>query len=627
MTEIKAAPVGPDRPSRWRRPGLWIGLAVLAFTIWLLASLAVAGWHAQQTRSSVATMTDALRAGNQTVSAAAIEDARSKAGATRSALTSLPITVLNVVPYFHTNLTGAKAILGTTQEVIEAAAATNDLYPALMGDGRQTMVKNGAIDVQLLQDVAPDVARASQHLTAAERYLNEVPAKVSPALRDMVDSTAPDVHRLAKALRTLDGVIPELPTLLGSKKPATYLVVFHNPGELYAGGGAALNMALVQFDNGQMKVIDRGDVAHFFPLAQRVPWDPVAGGPYYADRGARDGFAWSNLHQDFRVAGEDMMRSWKANGGPHVDGIISLDPIALQAAVAATGPIESALYGRITADNLVQKLLVDAYAEADQTKRHEMNQQLIDEMLTRMQHGDAALSVARAVLATAPGQHVRIRLSNDRLAKALHEASLDGAQPDPEPDRIAFYTQNQNASKVDVFQKRSLRHVVRLASDGSADVEQTARITNDVPTAGRSSERTGYLTGWAFHWNIVFLPEGASNVHISANKGDVRKDPRVFTDVDGRTAVRIGRWIPPGGTSVVRVSYSLPAGTFGSDGNLDYRVGVEHQLTLHETDLTVKVIGPSQPTPTAGDWQVQGNEATSRFPVTQPTVLALHFGG
>ena len=45
-----------------------------------------------------------------------------------------------------------------------------------------------------------------------------------------------------------------------------------------------------------------------------------------------------------------------------------------------------------------------------------------------------------------------MHLSGDRLADVPQEARADGAQPDPEPDRIAFYTQNQNASKVDIFQ-------------------------------------------------------------------------------------------------------------------------------------------------------------------------------
>ena len=274
-----------------------------------------------------------------------------------------------------------------------------------------------------------------------------------------------------------------------------------------------------------MEVVDKGAVSsHFFPGNPRVPWDPVARGPYYADENADDGFAWSNLHQDYRITGEDMMRSWVANGGQPVDGVISLDPVALAAAVRATGPIQSPLYGEINADNLVSKLFFEGYNEdpAAQEQRHQVNQQLIDEMLARMQNGNTALTIGRAIFSTAPGHHIRVHLSDDRLAKVLREAQADGAQPDPEPDRIAFYTQNQNASKVDIFQTRMVIHDVPLAADGSATVLQTAKVTNNAPVDGGSplEDRIGYTTRWAFHWNIVLLPDGRPGRETRANPGE-----------------------------------------------------------------------------------------------------------
>jgi hypothetical protein len=309
--------------------------------------------------------------------------------------------------------------------------------------------------------------------------------------------------------------------------------------------------------------------------------------------------------------------------------VVSLDPVALAAAVEATGPIQSQLYGQISADNLIQKLFFEGYNEdpVAQEQRHAVNQQLVDEMLARMQNGNAALVIGRAIFATAPGHHIRIHLSDNRLAEALREAEVDGAQPEPEPDRIAFFTQNQNASKVDIFQTRQVVHDVRLEADGSAVVVQTAKVTNNAPVEGGSplEDRIGYTTRWAFHWNVVLLPEGADDVRIAANPGDIKTDDRVFTDIDGREAVRVGRWIPPGGSSYITVSYRLPDGTFGTEGNLEYRAGVEHQLTINDVDLTVNVTGPSQPTPQEGTWVVTAERASTRFPVTEPTTIALRY--
>ncbi len=617
----------------WRRPRTWILAVVALLALWLLISLALLGWHAKQANAALAAMTDQIAAGDPAAAAESIEKARSNTTAAQSGITSLPISALGVVPYFRTNLTGADTFLDAALEVLDAATVTNDVYARLSGNdgGGEAAFQDGTINVAALQGIEPQIATISDNLSQADEFLAQMPTDISPVLRGYVDEAQSQVDGIQTGLQIYQDILPDLPTLLGEKRPATYLVVFHNPGELYAGGGAALSAALLQFDKGKMEVVDKGAVSsHFFPGNPRVPWNPVARGPYYAEENAKDGFAWSNLHQDYRITGEDMMRSWVANGGQPVDGVISLDPIALQAAVAATGPIESDLYGEINAENMISKLFFEGYNEdpAAQEQRHQINQQLLDEMIKRMQDGNAALSIGRAIFSTAPNHGIRIHLSDDRLAKVLHEARADGAQAEPEPDRIAFYTQNQNASKVDIFQAREVIHDVRLEENGSASVVQTARITNGAPAEGGSpiEDRIGYTTRWAFHWNVVLLPETAEDVKLAANPGEIKTDDRVFTDVDGRKAIRVGRWIPPGGSSYITVSYRLPDGTFGSGGNLEYRVGVEHQLAINSVDLTVNVSGPSKPQSLEGEWTVNGERASTGFLVTEPTTLALGFG-
>ncbi|MEZ5184673.1 MAG: DUF4012 domain-containing protein [Candidatus Nanopelagicales bacterium] len=609
----------------------WV-VAVLALPLaWLLLSLLITGWHAKQASSALNAAAAQMTSGDPVAAADSIDSARSNTEALKNDINSLPISALKLIPYVRTNLEGATVFASSAMHVLDAAQGSNQLFAKMTGsDGsNQPVFANGTIDVAALDPLTPLVDQVDVDLAQAKISLHQVPPDISPLLRKYVDEAQARIDGIQRGISVYRKIKPALPELVGETTPATYLVVFHNPGELYPGGGAALNTAVVQFSEGKMEVLEKGPVSPDF-TNPAVPWDPVSHGPYYAETNAKDGFAWSNLHQDFRTTGENMMRSWVATGHDPVDGVISLDAVALAAAVSATGPIDSQFYGQITADNLVQKLFFEGYNEdpAAQQQRKAVNQQLIDEMLARMQGGTGALSIGRAIFATAPGQHIRIHLSDNRLAKALREAQVDGAQPDPEPDRIAFYTQNQNASKVDIFQTRTVIHDVYLQDDGSATVVQTAKVTNNAPTDGGSplSDRIGYTTRWAFHWNIVLLPESAKDVKLAANPGEIKTDNRVFTDVDGRKAVRVGRWIPPGESSYITVSYRLPDGTFGEQGNLEYRVGVEHQLTINDVDLTVNVSGPSQPRPQEGDWSVNGDFASTRFPVARPTTLALGIG-
>lgn len=621
----------PMKPAFFKRRSTWIWAAVIAVALWFAVTLALTAMHARQANAALNAMVEQVSAGDPQAAQQSIDTARAATTAAQGNVSGLPLAALRIVPYFNTNLSGANQFLDAAQSVLDAAEVSNTLYADLSGaDGQPGVFENGRINISAIEAMQPQVEKIQADLTAAQNTIDQMPESISPVLREVTDKATEQIEGIQKGMRIYEMLRPDLPTLLGQDSPQTYLVVFHNPAELYAGGGASLNAALLEFDKGKMSIVDKGAISsHFFPGNPSVPWDPLAEGPYYDTENATDGFAWSNLHQDFRVAGEDMMRSWVANGGQPVDGVISLDPLALAAAVEATGPIESPLYGEITADNLIEKLFYEGYNEdpAKQIERHQINQQLIEEMLSRMQDGGSALGIARAIFATAPGQHIRIHLTNDREEQALREAAVDGAQPAAQPDRIAFYTQNQNASKVDIFQTRDMVHNVTLKADGSASVTQTTTVTNNAPDNSTPlSQRIGYTTRWAFHWNIAFLPKKAKNVEITANEGEIKTDDTVYTDLDGRKGVRIGRWIPPGESSVITLTYDLPPGTFGTDGNLEYRAGVEHQLLVNEAMLTVNVQGPSQPTALEGEWTVDGNDATTQFPLSEPTTVALGYG-
>lgn len=621
QTDVAAQP----RP-RWRRPRFWVLVVLGALLAWVLLTVLLLGYHGYRTYSSAKATAAALSQGDSQAARNSIAAAQDNAQSAQADLAGLPLAAFRVIPYINTNLTAAQDLLEAGVQGLDAASVVVNNY----GDG--PLVQAQRVNLTAVTNIEPHLPEISGHLSAAEAALADSPVQAAPPLREVTQKAQQGLVDAQKGLQLWQDIGPGLPKLLGSESPQTYLVVFHNPAELYAGGGASLNAALLRVTDGKMEVVEKGAVSRdFFFGNPSVPWDPVAGGPYYDTKNATDGFAWSNLHQDFRVAGEDMLRSWKANGGKHVDGVISLDAAALAAAVRATGPIESPLYGEITADNLIQKLFFEAYNEdpAAQAERQRINQELISQMLARMQEsGGQAASIARAILGTAPGQHIRVYLSGGRYADALHAAGLDGAQPDPQPDRIAFYTQNQNASKVDIFQTRQLVHDVQLAADGSAEVTQTATVTNNAPAEGGSplNDRIGYTTRWAFHWNITLLPEAAEDIQQTIEAEEVKRDDKVYTDVDGRQAVRIGGWIPPGGHSTITVTYRLPAGTFGTDGNLAYRASVEHQLLVNDVALTVDVTGPSQPTPTEGNWTVDGNAATTQFPVTAPTTIGVRFG-
>ena len=245
---------------------------------------------------------------------------------------------------------------------------TNDVYAQLTGD-EQPAFKDGAINVAALQDIEPQIEQVADDLSGADATLQQMPADISPVLRGFVDEAQDQIDGIQRGLQIYETSRPTCHLCSGRIEPATYLVVVPQPRRVVRRWRCGSECSSAAVRQGKMEVVDKGAVSsHFFPGNPRVPWDPVAKGPYYAEENAEDGFAWSNLHQDYRITGEDMMRSWVANGGQPVDGVISLDPVALQAAVAATGPIQSDLYGEINADNMISKLFFEGTTKTRQRR-------------------------------------------------------------------------------------------------------------------------------------------------------------------------------------------------------------------------------------------------------------------
>jgi len=422
-------------------------------------------------------------------------------------------------------------------------------------------------------------------------------------------------------------VLERMPDALGRHGTKTYLLVALNPAELYPGGGAALNAALVRFTDGVLSVPLKGTVStKIFPNNPRVVWDHVVNAPYFAP-GAGALFSFSDLHPDFTVTGVEMQRSWVANGKAPVDGVIALDPAAISAALRVSGPVTSPVYGQITADNLVQKLLVDGYTDfgiQGVERRHQLNEALMNTIFSRLKAGSGAISMLRAIASTAPSHHLRIFINDPALQQSVAHAGLDGGFPAPGGDLLAVFSENQNGSKVDIFQKRTVTRDVTLAADGSATVTTKISAFYDVPTAGRqSTDRRGYLTSWAENWYLAYLPAGATLVSYTAptTDADDHDDPVVYPDRNGLSVMRLRRWTPAGGTTDLTMVYTFPAGTFSTPDGVDYRLSTMPQPLTQPATMTVTVTGPGDASIVGdpGAWTTSGAVARVTGPFSEVT--------
>ena len=645
--------------------GIAAALIVGGFLFWLQAgliySLTLLGTGGSGLQDHLSKAADGLTAGDYPGGEA---EYRLALESTQTLQRSLDVPQVEFLGQFRgiaTAIGNVEKLVSAADEITSATGELLSLYGDLSGNtGAQKIFNDGAIDVDRLERVAPRVDSVLADLAAAEANLEAVQAdgRWTEPLDDIRTQALAEMAPVQTAVEVLVDIAPVLPQALGADGPRRYLIAIGNQAEMRASFGAPLSLVMVEFDDGRISIPIKGQTSTelFPPLNARVNWFGPAYNPFFRGNQRNRPFVVTNTHPNMLFSAQEMAGAWEGGNYPEVDGIITLDLTAIAAVLEATGPIESPVYGTVTADQIGEILLIDAYqdfGQDDALARQQANQQLLDELLARILSGDDLVNAAQAIASTAPGRHFQVWMKDRSLQQLSLEAGAAGVVEDPQTgDWSAMYTQNGNQSKVDVFQQRNQLVVVNLREDGSARVRQTLTLTNATPPDRPEGppERIGYETSWLKNAYILYVPRAARNYRVEYPQ-DFNVRPFAghnrrqlgggwIDDGFGNTMIRVVGWTPPGGQTLVSVSYDLPPGTFantlpetpddpaGSDAQtvLTYRVTAEPQALFIDPTFTVQVTPPPGWGPVVQPgMKVDEGTATVSAVLDQPLEIGIRF--
>ncbi len=650
------------------KTGLWVvatavAVALGGFLFWFqaglaysLTSLAVGGLGLQDHLSKAA---DGLTAGDYAGGEAEYQRARESTDQLQRSIQTPQVELLGRLQGTATAVANWRYLTQAAEDISAATGELLSLYGDLSGKtGAQKIFSDGAIDLDRLESVAPRVEDVQGRLRNAEATLGAITANSSTTgpLDDARNQALAEMDPVQNALDVLTDIAPVLPETLGADGPRRYLIAIGNQAEMRASFGAPLTLVMVEFDDGRISIPIRGQTSTelFPPLNARVQWFGPAYNPFFLGNQRNRPFVVTNTHPNMLFSAQEMAQAWTGGNYPSVDGVIALDLTAIAAVLRATGPIESPIYGTVDADRIGEILLIEAYQEFgqdDAVERQAANQQLLDELLTRLLSGDDLVNVAQAIASTAPGRHFQVWMRDSRLEQLALDAGAAGVVEPPESgDWSAMYTQNGNQSKVDVFQQRNQLVVVNLAEDGSARVRQQLTLTNATPPDRPEGppERIGYETSWLKNAYLLYAPPGARNrqvnypegFNVRPFKGHARRQlgSGWVNDGFGNPLVRVVGWTPPGGQSAITISYDLPAGTFSTSQaptdpqqgeeptRLEYRLKAEPQALFIDPTLTVQVTPPAGWAPVVQPgMKVSEGTATVSAVLDQPVELGIRF--
>lgn len=358
---------GEERRKRRRRRRL-IGRIMLGGGVLLLLAMGWIGFRAYQcysnlsdARAELATLKANLKSvtsGEVDLAAVRadlvkIKDATSSAaGAGRDPL----LTAATIVPWLGDNLDALRQAAIGSDEVITAGQNLVGLAAATPSD---TLMTDGRLNVEALQRLGVGAADLAVAVDSADDRINSLnfPRLVGPAVAAVGDlrTTLGDIRPVVDQIGGWGKI---LPALLGSGGQRDYLVVFQNLAETRASGGIFGSYAVLRVADGGLSIVDQGATDRKF--AQFDP--PVEGSDDQVYGALPRTFAQDvNLSADFPTSAKLISTMYTKATGGKVDGVLSLDPVALSYLLAGHPPIKAG-DTTLTAENLVKTLLVDNYA-------------------------------------------------------------------------------------------------------------------------------------------------------------------------------------------------------------------------------------------------------------------------
>lgn len=450
---------------------VWLGFA--AFQVFSAAQNARAGLDTMENIRGIAAgdifeLSDSLGGEENNISeedaARQLRVAADDFGQAHEQLTSIAVRPLWFVPVIGRQLRSASALSEAAEQTAsQAAQATGELADVLSsstatGDARLSAVQRTEEVLTEFQDGVSDL-----DLGPTEGLL--------PPLADARNRFASEYRDATENLDVATTAVTGVNLFLTG--PTRYLVLAANNAEMRAGSGMVLQAGPMEVDNGSFEVDE------FTPIEDLFLEQPVS--TIDADIEALWGTLvpaqeWrnSNLSPRFDQSAALAADMWEASGGAPVDGVMSVDVQAVASLLELTGPVKLPSGETISAETVVQDLLVEQYKEFgdDRDARRERLGQVtraaFDAINERPVSAGDLMKVLRELGAE---RHLMIWSSVPAQADAWRALGTDGVLAE---DSMMLSVLNRGGNKLDPY----------LAVTSTVTVDNTAAVDNDGTLGG-----------------------------------------------------------------------------------------------------------------------------------------------
>jgi hypothetical protein len=558
------------RRRRTRRPwtrrrvlavaGAALAVLLLLWIAWIAARALLARGELEQAVPLASSVQRDLLGGDAAGASASVAQLREHS-ARAVQLTGDPVwAVTEHVPFVGPNLRAFREISGIVDRI------GGDALQPVVGiagtlDVSSLTPKDGKLDLDPIVAAQEPVRQADDALDGALDDVTSI--DTGSTIRPVADAVArleETVGSAAETLAVVRHVTDLAPAMLGADGDRSYLLMFQNNAEVRSSGGIPGALALVRTGGGAFSLSGQ-DSARAFPRLTEpaLPLDPQTAGLYgtITGRYMQD----VTLTPEFPQAAPLAAEMWRLKHGTAVDGVISIDPVALSYLLEATGPITLATGDVLRSDDAVDLLLHDVYLRyPDPDVQDAVFASVADSVFAEIASGD----VDPAALVSALGHAAEERRILIWSSRADEQATLDGTTfqgslPTTNDESTVFgvFLNDSTGAKMDYF--LSLRTTLAMAmcrDDGRPNYRTEVTLGSTAPADAASLPTVitgggvyGVTPGDVKTRVAVYGPPGTVPLHVRIDGQDAPFQPEV---VGGRAVAQVEVTLEPG--QEVRIS-------------------------------------------------------------------------
>ncbi len=503
--------------------------------------------------------------GESDTAAATAAQLHDHTGEARESLSGPHWSVAANVPYIGPNVAAAR----TATEVVDDLAV--EVLPDLVAateivDPARLAPQDGRIDLAPFEEAAPRVIAADEAIGRAQERLADINLdQIFEVLRGPLTDLEAQLDDVAGVTATASRAVQLIPPMLGAEEPREYVLMVQNNSEPRATGGLTGAFLHLRAEDGAIEldsVRSAGSVGYFPQHAVELTDTEVA---LFGTQLARyPGNVTATPH--FPRSAEIITAMWEQEMGGQVDGVFSLDPVALGSLLEATGPIEisqeelwavgapSDLLGngsQLTADNAADVMLNGVYRQiADPEDQDDFFQLAAAEIFSRVMNGGAEPTATVAALAQAADEGRLLAWSahageQELLSGTVLSGELRGDNGDGAPV-VGVYVNDLSAAKIAYYQHMDVTlESTQCHANGAQDLTVTVTLSSDVPEGAATLPESlvgggGAVPKGSMRSNLlVYAPTGGRITDVRDPEGEVEAFPQVHEGqvVAGRRVV------------------------------------------------------------------------------------------